>query len=260
MYAVSCLSLAPVKGMRLHHPDEIDLQACGVADDRRLYVIDERGRLCGGARLGRLVQVRPSYDDEAGWLALDLPDGRRVEGTVALGEPVTTRFYRGRQVTGRRVEGPWNAALSDFAGKPVQLVRADLPGEGTDVHPVSLLGAASVAELVRQAGRDEPLDARRFRMLVTFTGGSPYDEERWDGQRVRLGDAVVRVRGRVPRCAVTTRNPDTGRKDFDALQAITASRGLGPDGTVDFGVYAEVVEPGRVRVGDALVPSPPEPS
>ncbi|HVM15886.1 MAG TPA: MOSC domain-containing protein [Egibacteraceae bacterium] len=252
MYAVSCLSLTPVKGMRLHHPDEIVLGPSGVADDRRLYVIDERGRLCGGARLGRLVQVRPSYDDEAGWLALDLPDGRQVEGTVALGEAVTTRFYLGRRVTGRLVEGPWNAALSDFAGKPVRLVRTGQPGQGTDVHPVTLLGQASVAELARHAGCDEPLDARRFRMLVTFAGGSAYDEEAWDGQRVRLGDAVVRVRGPVPRCAVTTRSPDTGRKDFDALQAIAAARGLGPDGGVDFGVYAEVVEPGRVRVGDPL--------
>lgn len=254
MYAVSCLSLTPVKGMRLHHPRDIMLEERGVGDDRRLYVVDERGRLCGGARLGRLVQVRPSYDDEARWLALDLPDGRRVEGTVALGEAVTTRFYLGRRVTGRLVEGPWNATLSDFAGKPVQLVRTELPGEGTDVHPVTLLGQASVAALARHAGRGEPLDARRFRMLVTFTGGSAYDEDAWDGQRVRLGDAVVRARGPVPRCAVTTRSPDTGRKDFDALQAIAAARGVGADGTVDFGVYAEVVEPGRVRVGDPVEP------
>lgn len=253
MRTVSLLSVTPVKGMALQHPDEIRLEPFGVPDDRRLYLIDEHGRRCSGTRLGRLVQIRPSYDDEAGRLSLELPDGRRVEGTVALGEVVTTAFYLGRRVPGRLVEGPWNAALSEFAGRPLRLVRTEQPGDGSDVHPVTLLGEASVADLARHAGR-EPLDARRFRMLVTFAGGSAYEEDTWDGQRVRVGEAIVRVAGAVPRCVVTTQSPDTGRKDLDTLTAITAVRGLGADGTVDFGVYGQVVEPGRIRLGDPVEP------
>lgn len=257
MHTVASLSVTPVKGMALHHPAEIRLDRFGVAGDRRLYLVDEDGRLLSGTRLGRLVQIRPDYDDDAGRLCLRLPDGRAVDGTVRLGAPITTRFYLDRQVAGHLVEGPWNDVLSAFAGRPVRLARTDRPGDGADALPVTLLGEASVADLSRRAGRDEPLDARRFRMLVTFAGGDAYDEDTWDGQRVRVGEAVVRVTGPVPRCVVTTQSPDTGRKDFDTLKAILAHRGRGADGEAEFGVYGEVVTPGRIRVGDPLEPVGP---
>jgi hypothetical protein len=64
----------------------------------------------------------------------------------------------------------------------------------------------------------------------------------------------VAVREHVGRCAVTTRDPDTGQRDLDTLGVIAAYRGDVP--TIEplpFGVWCEVVEPGRVAVGDAIV-------
>ena len=94
------------------------------------------------------------------------------------------------------------------------------------------------------------LDGRRFRMLVHLAGCEPHEEDGWDGRLLSLGEAVVRVGGPVPRCATTTRDPETGERDFDTLRAIKAYRGLRERKHIDFGVYADVVEPGRVRVGD----------
>jgi len=58
----------------------------------------------------------------------------------------------------------------------------------------------------------------------------------------------------VARCATTTRDPSTGVRDFDALRAIEAYRGRRDGHDIDFGVYARVLEPGRVRVGDPVEP------
>jgi uncharacterized protein YcbX len=58
----------------------------------------------------------------------------------------------------------------------------------------------------------------------------------------------------VPRCATTTRDPSTGERDFDTLRAIEAYRGRRDDKKIDFGVYARVLEPGRVKVGDLVEP------
>ena len=44
MKTVSRLSIAPVKGLALLHPAEIELESFGVADNRRFYVIDADGR------------------------------------------------------------------------------------------------------------------------------------------------------------------------------------------------------------------------
>ena len=111
------------------------------------------------------------------------------------------------------------------------------------MQPVTLLSDASVEELRRQAGRDEPLDGRRFRMLIHLEGCEPHEEDTWDGRLLRLGEALVRVGGPVPRCATTTRSPDTGGRDFDTLRVIKAYRGLREGKNIDFGVYGDVEQP-----------------
>jgi uncharacterized protein YcbX len=91
-------------------------------------------------------------------------------------------------------------------------------------------------------------------MLVTLAGCEPHEEDEWIGGRVRLGEAVVGVVGTCVRCATTTQNPESGVRDFDTLRAIPAYRGLANGKHVEFGVYADVEEPGRVRVGAPVEP------
>jgi uncharacterized protein YcbX len=250
---VSRLSVTPVKGLALHHPEETILDEHGVAANRRFYLVREDGRLFSGLHHGPLVRVRAEWDEKADRLSLLFPDATVVAGEVQLGERVKTDFWRRRDVPGRFVEGPWAEALSALASRRLRLVKADVPGAGVDVEPVTLVSEESVAELARQAGRDT-VDGRRFRMLVDLAGCSPHEEDSWAGRRVRIGAALLEVGGPVARCATTTRDPATGDRDFDTLRAIEAYRGRRDGHDIDFGVYARVVEPGRVRVGDAVEP------
>jgi uncharacterized protein YcbX len=246
---VSLLSVTPVKGLALHHPSEVLLDEGGVAGNRRFCLVRENGSVFSGLDHGPLCRVRAAYDPERELLTLELPDGTVVEGTGgANGESLVADVF-GRRVPGRMVDGPIGAALSDFAGKPLGLFRPDDPGGAYDVQPLTILSDASVEELRRRAGRSEPLDARRFRMLIGLAGCEPHEEDSWGGRLLRVGEALLRVGGPVPRCATTTRSPETGVRDFDTLRQVKAYRGL-REGNIDFGVYAGVVEPGRVRVGD----------
>ena len=248
------ISTTPVKSLLLHHPDEIELEPFGVARDRRFYLIREDGRLLAGLHHGPLALVRADWDPGPDRLTLTFPEGEVVQGDVALSEPVVTDFW-GHRVGGRLVEGPWAEALSAYAGRSVRLVKADLPAGGVDVEPLTLVSSESIAELARQAGF-ESVDGRRFRMLLEVEGCEPHEEDTWRGRRVRLGEAVVEIGGPVPRCATTTRDPSTGKRDFDTLREIAAYRGKRDGKKIDFGVYARVVEPGRTRVGDRLEPEP----
>jgi uncharacterized protein YcbX len=249
---VSRLCVTPVKGLKLLEPDEVELTDQGVAENRRFFLVDQTGSLFSAPKFGPLCQIVPAYDADRELLTLSFPDGGRVEGrAIAEGDHVETDFYGERLVRSRVVEGPFSEALSSYAGQPVRLVRPENPGDACDIQTLTLLSEASVEELERRAGRDEPLDARRFRMLVHLDGCEPHEEDTWDGRLLRLGDAVVRVGGPVPRCVNTTRDPDTGTRDFDTLRAIKAYRGLRDGKHLDFGVYGTVEQPGRVRVGDA---------
>src|SRR5580765_6347385 len=155
MKAVSRLSIAPVKGMALVHPQEVRLEPFGVAENRRFHVVDQDGRRYGQIRNGTLVRIAPTYDGEADLLSLLFPDGDVVAGEIALGEAIATDFY-GRDVAGRVVEGPWAEAISAYAGKPLRLVKTDEPGAGVDRGhgTVSVLTDASLQELARHAGRE----------------------------------------------------------------------------------------------------------
>ena len=155
---------------------------------------------------------------------------------------------------GRVVGVELSDALSEYAGRHLRLLRAAELGIGTDsLHPVSLVGDGSVAALAARLGQAD-LDGRRFRMLFELSGVEAHAEDDWEGSLRQVGDAVVRLGGPVGRCANITYDPDSGLRDFDALRAIREYRGK-IDGQVCFGVYADVVEPGRVRVGDEVGPA-----
>ena len=251
---VTRISIAPVKGLALVHPDEVDLEATGVLANRRFYIVDDAGRRYGQIRNGKLVEVKPSYDPDAERLTLTFPDGAIADGDVRLGDEVTTDFY-GRPVKGRIVLGPWAEALSSWFGRPLHLVQSP-PGQAVDRSRghVSLISEGSLRELARQAGQDEPVDGRRFRMLFQVDGLEAHGEDAWLRRRVRIGDALVLLRGTVGRCAITMQNPETGVPDFNTLRVLKDYRGLSADRQLDFGVYGEVLEAGRVRVGDSVQP------
>jgi uncharacterized protein YcbX len=237
--------------MRVVERTSLLLTTSGVADNRRFFLVDERGRLVDGMRLGKLASVVAAYDHEARALTLTLPDGAVVEGTIALGEPCPARVLS-RPVDARPLVGPWSGALSDFFGRTLRVVE----GVRLDVvkprKAVSLISRASVDGLARVAGTPS-VDARRFRMLVEINGVHAHDEDAWVGATVRLGDALVRFGGHVGRCAITSQHPETGVVDLPTLDLLRSYRG-GLDTTepLAFGVCGEVLADGRVAVGDAV--------
>jgi uncharacterized protein YcbX len=245
MATVARVNVTPVKALALDHPERVELTERGVAENRRFYLVDEGGRLFGGSRYGPLVRVRPEWDGTR--LALTFPDGTRVEEEVEVGVPVETDFWGDRVVRGRRVAGPWAAALSELAGRSLSLVRVDDDSLAVDIAAATLVSDGSLAAL-------GGLDGRRFRMLLELEGCEPWQEDAWRGQLVRAGSALLRVGGPVPRCVVTTQDPTTGVRDHDTLRAIRAVRGESHDGRPYVGVYADVAAPGVVAVGDAVDP------
>jgi uncharacterized protein len=250
---VARLSVAPVKGLAQHHPDEIVVERTGVPGNRQFLLLDERNRLFSGIRHGRLVTVVAEYSRDPDRLSFRFPDGTIVEDEVRLGAAEVVDLWD-TQRPSHAVEGPFSAALSEFVGKPLRLFRVDEEGGAWDEHVVSMLSEASLEELGRRSGHEGAVDGRRFRMLVTVAGVRPHEEDEWIGRRVRLGAAVVTVVETCIRCATTTQNPENGARDFDTLRLIPAYRGFADRKRAEFGVYADVEEPGRVRVGDPVEP------
>lgn len=252
MPTVTRLNIAPVRSLGLETRDEIALTRLGVAEDRRFYLIGKNDRLVDQLIVNALVQVAAWTDPEATVLRLTFPDGFVVEDDVRAGEPIETPIY-GRTAVGHLVDGPWADALSGFAGRPVRLIRCDAPGGTRARGHASLMTEASLDRLGQQLGAGR-VDARRFRMLIELSGEIPHEEDTWTGRRIELGETVLAVTAPIPRCPMTTHDPNTGERDLETLRAIKEYRGLaGESGkALMFGVWAEVERPGRVRIGDEV--------
>lgn len=249
MPSVARLNVTPVKSTRLNHPDALRIEPYGPVGDRDFFFVDDSGRRFTAMAKAPMLLVSASLDADADELTFRFPDGRTLVGPAAGdGEALTVDFY-GRPVPAHIVGGPWAAAFTAYSGAPTRLARADRPGAGTDVEPVTIVSLASVEELARQGERGS-LDAGRFRMTIELDGCEPHEEDTWEGNRVRIGEVHLAVGEQVPRCVVTTLDPSTGVRDFPTLSVISRYRGVPARTSPPFGVYARVITPGIVRVGD----------
>jgi uncharacterized protein YcbX len=226
--------------------DELDIGPTGPAGDRAFLVVDAENVLALTTRTPALLEVAARW--EAGVLTLTFPDGREAAAVPELGDAATIANYEGRRIAGRLVEGEPAAALSEHLERPVRLLARDPEVRGADDAPVTLMSQASLHALAPALDGAMP-DPRRFRMTITIDGVSAWEEHGWGGRELAVGDAVLRVTAPVPRCVVTTRDPEDGCRDVPTLKALAQLRGKDD---VTFGVWCEIVAPGRVRVGDQV--------
>ncbi|WP_209834581.1 MOSC N-terminal beta barrel domain-containing protein [Ruegeria sp. HKCCE3926] len=122
-----------------------------------------------------------------------------------------------------------------------------VPGRGmtdSDFPSISLCNMASHRAVEQKLG--QTLSIVRWRGNIWFEGLPLWDEFDWLGRDLRIGEAVLRVRERITRCMATTANPETGERDADTLRALNSWDHQ------DFGVYAEVVQGGEIRVNDEV--------
>jgi uncharacterized protein YcbX len=251
---VSWISTTPVKALALAQLTEVELLERGPRGDRCFFLVDESNRLVNNTgKRGPLQLIHAAYDEDAGRLTLQFPDGTTVDGETVAGEELTTTFHR-RPRAVRRVAGPWDEALSETAGEPLRLVATVVGADRGRGGAATLLGEASLGAIAEVLGVDR-IDPRRFRMNFGIDGIEAHEEDGWIGRRIQVGEAIVVPQGNVGRCAITTQNPDTGQVDLDTLHALADYRGeVETTEPLPFGIHAAVAEPGRIRLGDSVSP------
>ena len=181
-----------------------------------------------------LARVRCTFDADGTVVTATPPDetARRADLATAPGRDDLARILN--EVLGPHPDGPVRVVAAGT------LSLTDIPQNG-----LSLINLASVEDFARRIGR--PLDPMRFRANVYLEGLPAWSERDWIGRRVRLGGLVVAVNAHIQRCNATQVDPTTAARDVETVRLLRQHYGH-----VDMGVYAEVVEGGRLAVGDAV--------
>lgn len=226
---VSALWRYPVKSMLGEECAEVELETRGVRGDRRFAVRSDDGKL-GTAKpssgrfrpIAGLFALRARYAGE--WPEITFLDGRCLRGD----------------------DPGIDDALSAALQLPVALVREDGISHFDD-SPVHLMTSASLDWLAARLPESR-VDARRFRPNITIA--TEQSEISWVGKTLRIGDAVtLRVTAPTGRCGMTVAPQADLPFDPRILRCIAQEAGE------DFGVYAEVLQPGRIAKGDVVTVS-----
>jgi uncharacterized protein YcbX len=268
---VTTLRRYPVKSMLGEDIGASDVSWTGLAWDRRLAVVSRRTGKVASAKYPRLWRDLLTLSAEAldEDVRITLPDGKTVCGTDAdidevlsalLNEPVTLTADPPPGASLDRAVP--EAVLRDGikAQVPAEVIEIGAgapPGTFVDFAPLHLLTTATL-DRIAEFSPYRRVHLERYRPnLVIGTELGGFAENDWLGEDLRVGDdLVLRVIARTPRCAVPTLAHGDLPRDAEALRVlarhnrVTPLAGLGPEPCA--GVYAEVLHPGRIRVGDAV--------
>jgi hypothetical protein len=134
---------------------------------------------------------------------------------------------------------------SGLRGRPRVVVS---PGHSfSDVAPkcLHLVSRQSLTALEGMIGSH--VDARRFRPNLVIDGLVPWQELDLVGKKLRTGTTTLEIFKRTERCAATNVDPETGVRDMKIPSFLSKTLGH-----TDFGVYARIIDGGRIRVGDTF--------
>ncbi|MGW0731585.1 MOSC domain-containing protein [Streptomyces sp. NPDC002851] len=237
--AVVGLARFPVKSMQGERCERLGFDGRGAVGDRAWALRYADGKLGSGKNHRRfrksphLIECTATYEGPDAPVSITLPSGERVH--------------------------PGDPRLAELLGPDAALAREPQPPAGTELKEVwhqdqgavSLVSTGSLCALgeLLGDGPDAPADLRRFRKNIVIENDEPWSEEALAGHEILLGgpDGVrLRVTERVPRCVMTTLPQPGLPADNRILKTLTAERDM------CFGMYADVVAPGTVALGDAV--------
>jgi uncharacterized protein len=272
---VAALRRYPVKSMLGEDLDASDVTLTGLAGDRQLAVLSRTTGKIASAKLPRLWRDLLTLSAAAGEVSGDgavritLPAGKTVWSSDAdidailsdlLDQPVTlTATPLPGAALDRAVP---EAVLRDGVEAPVPAELMEIggggpPGTFVDFAPLHLL-TTSTLDQIAELSPYRRADLERYRPnIVVRTSAPGFVENDWLEGILHVGtELVLRVIARTPRCAVPTLAHGALPRSPDALRVLAHHNRVAPLDSLDpepcAGVYAEVLRPGRIRIGDAV--------
>jgi MOSC domain-containing protein len=266
----------PVKSMLGESVGPTAVDDRGLDGDRGFGVIDTRTGMVASAkrphRWRNLLRLR-SETVGPGVIRIHFPDGHSVLSSDNLVDKLLSSFL------GEEVELRWDApvaaeleravpdaVLADGPSADVQVTMLEIaaaapPGTFFDYAPLHLVTSASLGQVgaAHPAGRMEAVRYRPNVVIETAAGVGAFQENDWVGGRLHVGpEAILSVLLPTPRCAVPTLPHGDLPADPEALRVPMRENfvpvpleGFGSEPCV--GVYAGVVQGGRVSPGDEVV-------
>jgi len=183
----------------------------------------------------RLATLHSRFDHPSQTLAIDYEGREAVRASLRApeGRAAIERFFA-------------SFSADDLRGPPKVLHAPGHSFSDVAAKVVSIINLASVADLETHVGA--PVDPLRFRANLYVSGWPAWQELNMVGREIAIGgSARAKIVKRIVRCAATNVDPATGMRDLTIPDTLMTSFGH-----QDCGVYAQVIAPGEIAIGDVL--------
>ena len=265
---VAALRRYPVKSMLGEDLASCDVSQRGLAGDRVLALVHRETSKVASAKNPRTWRGLLKLAAVSGpAVQVAFPDGTVMASTDPGIDAALSRFL-GQPVTLTDVPPP--TAVLDRAD-PEQILRhgtraqvmvetgqlggASPAGTFFDFAPLHVLTTSTLDQIAGLSPRGT-VEPERYRPNIVIRTTAPgFIENDWVGRDLRIGrDLAIRVIARSPRCAIPTLEHGHLPRDPDALRVPAAHNRISPFDAFGpqpcAGAYAQVLQPGRVEIGD----------
>lgn len=253
----------PVKSMMGEELNACEFTENGLLGDRAYGVIDhETGKLANAKnphKWPNMFQYRanfidpPQKDAAIPPVRITFPDGRSIVSTdeekdqllsnslnrnvhLSTPSPVDVQF-----------EGYIPEEIEELDNKGTIFTRTSPQGTFFDIDMVHIITTSTINYL-RKLASESRIEPRRFRpnLIIEVPDTEAFVENEWVGKILTIGSLQLKVSQKTKRCVMTTLAQGDLPKDPDVLRSIVRNN------AGSFGVYASVVKPGRVSIGDRI--------
>lgn len=258
MVHLSHIFVYPIKSTAPLRLDSAEVEAEGLAHDRRYVVTDDKGQFFTARRFPRMVLIQSELQD---WglrvRAPDMPALDLVEADFAPEYDAITVWKDA--VQGQRCGESADAWFSQYLGTRARLyfmgekshrpLRTGGVVSFADGAPLLLLSEASVADLNTRL--ETPVELRNFRPNLVVSGCEAFAEDDWEG--FRIGEVGFKNLWSCARCILTTIHPDTAQlhPDRQPLATLLDYR-RGPGDEAYFGQNVGATNFGAIRAGQTV--------
>jgi uncharacterized protein YcbX len=261
LYTLSEINIYPIKSLAGISLQTSEVEDRGLKYDRRWVLVDETNKFFTQRDFPEMALIKVSIENEG------LKLHHKAKNIVALFVPFNFEHTEKKDVViwNDTVEGEFynieiDEWFSDLLEIKCHLVKMPESTKRNvdknyaenkvvsfaDTFPFLIIGQASLEDL--NSRLTEPLPMNRFRPNFVFTGGKPFEEDKW--KKFKIGNIKFKAVKPCARCVITTTDQETAERAEEPLYTLSKYRKV--DNNVMFGMNLIADSTGYVNLNDRI--------
>lgn len=261
MYTLSEINIYPIKSLGGINLQTSEVEDRGLKYDRRWVLVDETNTFFTQRDFPEMALIKVDIEDEG----LKLQHKKKNIETLKI--PFAFEHSKNGEVTiwddvvlGEFYNNDVDDWFSNLLGIKCHLVKMPEStkrivdttyAENTivsfaDVFPFMIIGQSSLDDLNSRMKISLPMN--RFRTNFVFTGGKPFEEDKW--KKFKVGEVIFEAVKPCARCIITTTDQETAERADEPLFTLSKFRKV--KNQVMFGMNLICKSTGKVSVGNKI--------